>query len=882
MTGPLGTLRRGVRRSLVATARVAVHHPKSVLIAAAVLTAVCLGLAAGIELSTDVTDLLPDDLPSARRLRALIGRYGSAEPLAIAISGAGGPDVEQRIDLALAIRDRLEEDPDLVPVAGLFGEDPFALLAGPQAEALLLYLEPEEIESFAARLTPAGIDAAVARNLERLRSPLGPLATRLLRDDPLGLVPAAMRHIEALKGRLRIVPRDGVLVTEDDAYVVLLVRLSGSTQDVRFVRAVLDRLERVAREELDAAGLEGTAGVGPAPAGAAPGAVRVGFTGAPAILADYKAILAHDIRSISGVAFVAVMLLFLAAFRRPLGVLIAGVPLAAGIAWTLGFARLAIGHLNVFTAGSIAILCGLGIDFTIHLYNRYLEEVHAGRDMLEAFEAAHGETGLGILAAAATTAWAFLAAGLSSFPGLRDLGRLCAAGMALSLAASLLLVPALTALAARWRPARDRPRGLAGFGLGPLLALVVRHPRRVVLVAAAATVALAVPALRARLDEDFRRFRPSGAPSIRLQTELAKRIGTSLQPVLALVPGSDEASLLDRCERVQRAFDPLVREEEGPLAAVMSPARLVPPPSRQQRALATLRRLRAGGLDPASVRDELLRALRRHGFRIDEHAEAAAARIERVLSRDRPLTLAEASRGPLGPMLADLLLEEDGVREGVVSCYPRPAVATRDLVGGLRAALASSGVPATLIGGRVLSQDIKPMVLRDGTRAVVLSAAGVLAILLLSFRRPLLVLLTFLPLIGGVVASVGLMAAFGVDFNLVSVSVLPLILGVGIDNGIHVVHRFLHHSSEDLVDVFRHTGRGIVMTSLTTIVGFGALVFADYPGLISSGVLAILGVGATLVTAVTLLPALLEIVRVRNRAGRPGAVSGPRGRAAGG
>jgi hypothetical protein len=142
---------------------------------------------------------------------------------------------------------------------------------------------------------------------------------------------------------------------------------------------------------------------------------------------------------------------------------------------------------------------------------------------------------------------------------------------------------------------------------------------------------------------------------------------------------------------------------------------------------------------------------------------------------------------------------------------------------------------------------------------------GVVLILGLTFRRPVLVVLTFVPLVVGVIVSVGLMAALGIDFNLVSLSMLPLILGIGIDNGIHVVHRFIGHAREGLEEVFRHTGRGIVMTSLTTIVGFGAMIFADYPGLRSSGLLAILGVGATLVTAVTLLPAFLTLVHVRDR-----------------
>ena len=178
--------------------------------------------------------------------------------------------------------------------------------------------------------------------------------------------------------------------------------------------------------------------------------------------------------------------------------------------------------------------------------------------------------------------------------------------------------------------------------------------------------------------------------------------------------------------------------------------------------------------------------------------------------------------------------------------------------------LEASGVEADLLGGKILSDEIKPLIVRDGIMAMILSSAGVVLILFAAFKRAVLVALTFLPLVAGVAGAVGVMSLLGVEFNLVSLSILPLVLGIGIDNGIHVVHRFLTHGDEDLVDVFQHTGRGIVMTSLTTIVGFGALVFADYPGLVSSGIVAILGIGGTLVTAVTLLPALLQIVRVRD------------------
>ncbi len=869
---PLSTLLAAcgqlIKRMLHGVAWFSVFHPRSVLVVVIIVTALAGWAASGLRLSTSLDSLLPRDIETAQRMRELYDRFGGSEPVVVAISGAGEEDLDDRIEVALTLRDQLIEAETVSVFAGLFGEDPWALLDGPQAESLLLYLEPEKIDALAAELTAEAIETRVAENRRRLRSPLGPVAVQLIGEDPLGFLSLVLERLDDLRGTLGVSPREGLLVTDDGEYVLLLVRPEGQAQDVRFARRVLAEVEAAAVAALDELGIEGTAGMGPAPPEAPAGQIRVGITGAPAIMTDYHDILGHDIKSISGVAFLAVLVLFLLAFRRMTGVLIAGVPLFVGVVWSLGFARIAIGEINVFTAGSVAILCGLAIDFTIHLYNRYLEEAHAGRDMWTAFMAAHGETGLGIVAAAATTAWAFLAAGFSRFRGLRDLGLVCAAGIVLSLIASFLLVPALAALSAKMKKGPDRPRGLASFGLSPVLEKVVGHPKTVVVLGLLATVALIIPAISVRLDEDFRRFRPDHAPSIQLQRDLGAKVGTSLQPVAAIVSGDDDSALIEACGRLEKEFRKLIGDGESDLAAVLGPAAVVPPRSGQDRALAQIRALRdSGALDPEAVERELLAALGRHGFRVDDRARAAARRVRTLLSVDKPFTLVDAEQGPLAELLADQVVERpDGRRDALVSVYPRPNAKTSDLVGGLQKAVADAGVEANLIGGRVLSQELKPIVLRDGAMAVLLSAIGVMLILLGVFRRLVLVVLTFVPLVIGVIGSIGLMALFGVDFNLVSISMVPLILGIGIDNGIHVVHRFLEHSREDLAEVFRHTGRGIVMTSLTTMVGFGALIFADYPGLISSGALAILGVGATLVTAVTLLPALLRLVKVRDDA----------------
>ncbi|MDH3283952.1 MAG: hypothetical protein OEQ13_04365, partial [Acidobacteriota bacterium] len=131
--------RRLLHRILVGCAWFSVFHPKTILILCGAATAISLYLASGLSLSTDIEDLLPRGTPAARALNELRERYGGTEPLIVTFSGEGHADIEDRIDLALAIRDRLSEDQRLRVVAGLFGEDPWSMLEGPFADALLLY-----------------------------------------------------------------------------------------------------------------------------------------------------------------------------------------------------------------------------------------------------------------------------------------------------------------------------------------------------------------------------------------------------------------------------------------------------------------------------------------------------------------------------------------------------------------------------------------------------------------------------------------------------------------------------------------------------------------------------------------------------------------------
>ena len=109
----------------------------------------------------------------------------------------------------------------------------------------------------------------------------------------------------------------------------------------------------------------------------------------------------------------------------------------------------------------------------------------------------------------------------------------------------------------------------------------------------------------------------------------------------------------------------------------------------------------------------------------------------------------------------------------------------------------------------------------------------------------------------GMAWMLGGMRLLGLSFNFANLVTVPLIIGVGIDNGVHIVHRLRLEGDKGMIVVLRHTGRAILIAGLTTMIGFGSLALASHRGLASLGLVLLMGVGACVVTATVVLPNML-------------------------
>ena len=177
----------------------------------------------------------------------------------------------------------------------------------------------------------------------------------------------------------------------------------------------------------------------------------------------------------------------------------------------------------------------------------------------------------------------------------------------------------------------------------------------------------------------------------------------------------------------------------------------------------------------------------------------------------------------------------------------------------------------------VVFSDMLRLMLRDSPFAVGVTVSVVFLIVLVDFRSARSAVLVMFPLLCGAVWMCGAMLLFDMKLNFYNMVALPTIIGMGIDNGVHLYHRYTEEGPGSLRLVLRSTGGAMFVSMLTTMVGFLGLKLATHPGLNSIGMLALIGLVASFVTAVVVLPAILQVLESRAvGASQQGGVEGER------
>jgi len=855
---------------------------RRVFVAAALLVALGGVLATRLHFDTDILNLLPKHDPKIKHFLEAMKRFGSVDYLLVVVRIPEDEVPEPYELLVSRLGKRLQALPQLEKVDYEIGA-PETLVESVFPKAVL-FLDSAGRQTLAERLSPEGIRDRVRELRRLLTTPQGLAVKGLIKVDPFGLSEIFLNRLDATRGQLSVDWTSGYYLSRDHRLLLLLARPVKPPQDTEFdgelVNAVQGQVDSVLSEWGEIVGAE-TGGE------AAPPAPKIDLGGSYlTALDDYKLIRGDMVRNMATSASL-VLVLFLLAFRRLGPLLYAILPLAAGLTLTFGFSAITVGTLSSATSGTAALLIGLGIDFVIVSYGRYVEERRRGLEMEPALGVMATTSGRAVVVGAVTTAATFYAFLVTDFTGLRQMGFLTGTGILFCMVAVLLLLPALISWGEhRHRRLETQPNlYLHSFGTGPLMRFSTRHPRTTLAVGAALTLLAIWGALGLQFEESMKSMRPEkGNRGIDVGREVAEHFDSGFDAMMLMVRGKTLDQVFDRSEAAAAGARELANQ--GVILGYSGLTSLVPSPRRQREALAWLAEKRASGLlDPDRIDTEFRRALAEEGMRA-EPFEKGLALFNEALSVHRPIPPQEfAGPGQTGQFLERYLQRvspaEGGGWVSVVYLYP-PNNRWRRRPPPQAVALADElGPAAVLTGPNVVNERMRQRVRRDAVVAAVLGFLLVGVLLWVDFRRLRDVLLALTPLLVGLLWMLGGMALFEIKMNFMNVFVTTMIIGIGVDYGVHAVHRYresrhllarggdphAHRKHlERLNGGFVETGKAIVVASLSTVVGFGSLATSRYPGLRSTGYVAVLGALSTALVAITLLPAYLALRERRRNA----------------
>lgn len=876
------------------------RRPLTVLIVAGGLVAAAASLIPSLGVSTSRYGLVSAENPDQARMLGFFERFGNPDAPVFLLSG-GSAAARQAVvdDMAAA----LEKDPMLTgrvlarvgprEVAEvLLLQQPDALAkatAGlPKGLAVADLIEGGLPAWFGAieRQIQAGLDGegeaqdpkAAAEGLRGLASVARTFDSYLVGED-------VMTKLEAGSEAAATPGRDarGYLTTVDGEHHVISMFPDLKGDEVTDVAPLVTNLQAIQRDAL----------------ARAPDGVVVQLTGLPALIVDEQRMLRRGLFTSSVASGLAIIILCLAMLRSLRQTIIAQVPLLCGVALTLAFVKLNYGALNLITSSFVAVLLGLGIDFAVHMIYRFNEERRAGQDVNPAIRAAVVATGPAIVVGALVTGAAFLTTLMTEFTAYGQLGVITALGLAFMVLASLLVLPAMLA--------RRAGTGIAAVkkeppGFRALTRFVARFRVAIVIVGVAGGVAGAIGLPRIGFHSRYFDFLPADTESAQALTTLEQ--DPLMSPVYANVSAPDVEAARAMAAKLRGLPEVAGVQTATDLLPALDPARLkalkdglaaldrVPDFTKlaaqktTPEALALKVKAVADGLEEVrfgldqggqptkDVEDALaaFKALRQRLTELDAAGKDRLAAVEPalagLLARALGTAKAVADRGhyvagDLPALFRERFVARDG---GAMAMYVIPAGSAwqSETASAFRTAVAA--VDPDVSGLAVNINLHETMIITGFRRAAGVTAVLIFLIVIVQLRSLRDAALALVPTGLGWLWMLGVMAVIGLNFNVANIVALPLVIGIGTAFGVHLMHRYqesaaAHGGVARLDDLVRSTGGAVVLSALTTIASFAALILSEYGGMKTFGLAMVLGISACLLASLIVLPALLALLR---------------------
>ncbi|MCA8911537.1 MAG: MMPL family transporter [Planctomycetes bacterium] len=788
-----------------------------------VLAAAAVVGALRIDFQEDVFALLPHDEPVVSEAQLAMHRYSGLERIVVAFESDDPVKLARGVDQADESLRKLDGIKEVVSRIDQSAQDDIGKLYLGKAPLLFDESMQQQVEG---RLNEHYYRPALQKYVDAQSGAEGIKIVDTFRGDPFGFDELTLKRFQHLNsGFSGKTDAQGRILSADGRLAILLIEAdfpSSNTGKGRDLMAAMD------------------AALGELPEGVTPHVI-----GAHRSSVDNAEVLKSDMHLTILTSVIAILLLFIVAFRALSPILITLLSVGFGFSMALGSQGLVHGDLSAITAGFAAVLLGISVDYAVHLLTTYGSLEGEREDRARQALRHVGRPGF---VAMVTTISAIFMLRFSEFDGLHQLSEMAIAGIAGSLVFAFTAGPQLL----RKMGPKPGASSLVSNAIGGMQRARRKGRWPVLGVLAVVTVALACFLPSVGFDGDVTHLDGKSQATRESERLVETTFGQeTLSRTLVVVGG-------DTLDQALRQNDLAAHDLHELGAKYESAAWVLPAAQTQRDNVARWRRFwspqRIEGVKKL-IGSVGVKNPNNPDRELKVSPKALKAFFDKLeLPEDPPLLDAnEIQKRPVWLLLGNFVSQQDG----------RWYIGTTATLDASKLGELKAREPAAIVlnkaafVGRMIEFIRHDLLLMGG-----LSLLLVLVVLWLTFGNPREVAIALVPVAGGMVWTLGLMGALGIPFNIINTLVTVFIAGLGIDYGIFFVQTYRgSESPEQAIERLKHAGAGVLVAALTTLFGFGSMALAQHPALFSVGVTTAIGVTSALVLTLAVVPTLLEMKR---------------------
>ena len=882
-------------------AELSAKKPGTVLILALIITVIATLLSLNLKLSMHMKDLMPQSHPLVQEFNKIMDDYDTASTIIIAAKG----NEEELKNFADELAKKIENEKEYISRVNYKMNTEFMKTHGMMLQKVKdlknsknLYSDMNLIpwlthlnDSF--EKTYIDDDESISNKQKELN------AVQML--GGINNIMQAMENFSTQKNENIDQVTDDVvqkfllgepyMLSQDKDMIMLFAQPNFTINEMDKVVNAIDRIEEIITEvSKDYPG------------------IYAGTSGLMALARDEMVSAKKDINYTTIIALILILILFIVSFRMWVAPIFAGITMVIGLIWTAGFAAITVGSLNMMTSMFGVIILGLGIDFSIHIISIFQEFRTKGLSVEIAMKDTLLKSGGGIITGALTTGFAFYTLMISNSAGMFQFGLVSGSGVIICMLATMFVLPAMLSFREkrmRTKKQKKAKKVSTDFKLlGAYSNFIIKYPKTILTIGIFLTAFFAFFASKIQFDYNYLNMEPLGLKSIELQHEIEDKFDMTPDYAFVSTSSIEESKIIAEQARdlkmigfVSSISDYIPSKEEqlgrtkliNEIKIMLENGKkiekinaeefpdLIDQIGRLQDNIIELAQLAfMGGQDKVDKKaQELIGDFDNPNFNgsIGDLLEVFDKNDKNTLNgindfadgfsqafKKYALQMTSTEEITLNSIPEDIKKQfvSNNGDEYLVTIYPKESVWNLNFLEHFKVEMEK--LDKRITGMPIVFFNLIDIIGADGKNAAVFAIFIIFLLLLLDFRNIKFSLIAMVPLVVGAIWMIGIMQLLGLPLTLVNVMGLPLILGIGVDDGVHILHRYKVEKKGNIPHVFLSTGKAVLITSLTTMLAFGSLKFATYRGLGSLGMALFIGVGACFIVTVTFLPAILALI----------------------